>query len=303
MKKALVPLGMAAAIALVVLLARLDGLLAAPLTTPTAFLASMPHIDLPWLGRSVVLIQPSSTILVYLLGLVTVAFGLWFLRTKRGEASRGLWGIGLVLWGLGALAAGTSYQAFGYVLKGEGRPWVAYTSDFELVYLLLTCWSIDFLVAATARAVAEGKARAFLASFAWIHAVAYTGVLLVGAVVPVRFLISYEGFMAMNALSFLLMFGFSVERHRRRKDRPSLDFIGLWLGFLGVNLGYFAVLFSGIPARLYERSGVWFNENDTLHVLLLAWMVVGFLRLDRSLKDAPDALPSGTSEGSSRKTA
>jgi len=290
MKKTAILLAMAAAIALVVLLGRIDGLLEMPQVTPADYLASMPHVEFQLFGADVVLIQPSSTFLVYLLGLATVGFGLGFLGSKRNQTSRALWGVGLVLWGLGALAAGTSYQAFGYMLKGAGRTWVAYTSDFELAYLLLTCWSIDFLVAATAHSVAEGKARSLLLGYAKVHAVAYSAILLVGAVVPVRFLISYEGFMAMNGASFVIMFAFSVARRRRSQDRPSLEFLWLWLGFLVVNLGYFAVLFSGIPARLYAGSGIWFNANDTLHVLLLVWMVAGYLLLRRSLKDAETSM-------------
>ncbi len=54
----------------------------------------MPHIVFFVYGATVVLIQPSSTVLVDLLGIATVAFGVRFLRTKRGQASREFWGAG-----------------------------------------------------------------------------------------------------------------------------------------------------------------------------------------------------------------
>ena len=93
MRKTAILIPMGAAIELVPALGRIDGLLASPVQTPAAFLSSMPNIVFVVFGATVVLIQQSSTV---------------------------------------------------------------------LVYLLLTCWTIDFLVAATAHAVAEGKGRAFL---------------------------------------------------------------------------------------------------------------------------------------------
>ena len=280
---------MTAGVALVVLLGRIEGLLEIPTIAPDSYLASMPHIAFTAFGQEVVLIQPSSTFFVYLLGLLTVALGFRFVASRRGQQSRELWGIGLVLWGLGALAAGTSYQAFGYMLKGAGRDAMAFTSDFELIYLLLTCYAIDFMVAAVAHAAAEGKSRRFLKGYALVHASLYTTVVLVGAILPMRFLISYEGFMAMNLVNFLLMFGFSVSHSRRFHDRLNRDFAWLWVGFLGVNLGYFAWLFSGIPESLYARYGVWFNANDVLHLLLLVWMAAVFLRMGGELQDAETA--------------
>lgn len=291
MKKTIPYLLMASAIALVVLLGRTDALLAVPAQSPAAYLASMPHVSFQAFGREFVLIQPSSTAFVYLLGLLTVVLGLLFSAggRARGQRSRSFWGIGLALWGLGALAAGTSYQAFGYMLKGSGREYMLFTSDFELVYLLLTCYAIDFMVAAVAHAAAEGKGRRFLKGYAVTHAVVYSAVLLVGAVIPDRFLVSYEGFMAMNLVNFLLMFGSSIARQRRTGDRLNRDFAWLWVGFLGVNIGYFVWLFSGIPETLYAKYGLWFNANDVLHLLLLVWMVVVYLRLRENLVDTETA--------------
>ncbi len=92
--------------------------------------------------------------------------------------------------------------------------------------------------------------------------------------------------MAMHAANFLLMIAFSAASRRRRKDRTGGVFAGLWLGFLAVNLGYFAVLYSGIPEELYSRFGIRFSANDTMHVLLIAWMALAFLLLRHTPGDA-----------------
>jgi hypothetical protein len=54
-----------------------------PLTTLDQFLSGMPYVTFSIPGKDVILIQPSSTILVYLLGLIMIAIGVYFLVTKK----------------------------------------------------------------------------------------------------------------------------------------------------------------------------------------------------------------------------
>jgi len=60
-----------------------ESLLMLPLTTPDQFLSDMPYLTFSIPGKDVILIQPSSTILVYLLGLIMIAIGVYFLVTKK----------------------------------------------------------------------------------------------------------------------------------------------------------------------------------------------------------------------------
>lgn len=272
-------------IAAVVLLDHTGGLLMLPPTTPEAFLASEPHLPMTLFGRTFILIEPSSTFFIYFLGLIMVGLGIGFLATRRQSRARLYWGIGLVLWGLGALAAGSSYQAFGYELKCRGRELCQFTSSFELVYLLLTAYSINFLMAATAYTSLGEVGRRRLVWFAILDGAAYSLFLLVGAMLPIRFLVSYEGFMAFVGGNFVLMFVLNIRHYLTHRDRLNLRLIWLWVGFLAVNIGYFVALFSGFAAPLYARTGVWFNANDTLHVLLILWAGQIFFSLGRTLTD------------------
>lgn len=106
-----------------------------PLMIPDQFLSDMPYSTLSIFGKDVILIQPSSTIVVYLLGLIMIAIGFYFLVTKKNQQSRYYWAIGLILWGISAIVAGTSYQAYGYELKYRGLEHCLFASNFELAYM------------------------------------------------------------------------------------------------------------------------------------------------------------------------
>jgi hypothetical protein len=287
----LVFLGILVITVAVCVLSNTSSLLLAPLVQPDQYLAGMPHATLSLFGWHPVLIQPSSTILVYLLGLLMVALGIYFLAAQREQKSRKYWGIGLILWGISAIAAGTSYQAFGYELKCRGQEFCLFTDNFELVYMLLTAYSINFLVAATGYTSLGIVGRKRIIKFAVIDSAAYSLFMLVGAMLPVRFMVSYEGFMAFMGGNFVLMFILAIRHYAAKRDRLNLKLIWIWVGFLVVNLGYFAALFSGFPEALYVNKGIWFNANDTLHVLLILWAVLVVLLLRKDLTDgaAPTA--------------
>ncbi len=91
---------------------RLDDLAYEPTQTPESWLTIQPYARLTLVGREVVLVQPTTSAIVYGLGLLAVVVGARFLWRRRSERSRLWWGVALILWGVGALLAGTSYEAF-----------------------------------------------------------------------------------------------------------------------------------------------------------------------------------------------
>lgn len=255
------------------------------MTTPEQFLSGMPHIPINLMGREMVLIQPSSTFFVYFLGLLMILIGIYFLTTRKDHKSRMYWGFGLILWGLSAIVAGTSYQAFGYELKCNGRDHCLFTSNFELVYMLLTAYCINFLVAGTAFTSVGSRGRNWIIKFALVDSILYFIYLLVGATVPIKFLISYEGFMAFIGANFFFMFVLNIIQYKKFKDPLNRILIVIWIGFLVVNAGYFVFLLGGFGTLLYQTRGIWFNENDVLHILLICWTVLIFILLKDKLKD------------------
>jgi hypothetical protein len=251
---------------------RLDTIPYDPPQTPQTWLQIQPYAEIHFGTQTVIIVQPSTSAIVYLLGILTVSIGLYFLKIRAGQRSRLWWGIALILWGAGALVAGTSYEAFSYAIKCAGREFCLWTSWWEIAYLLLTVWSIDAMTVAMAWSSAYGKLRKTLTFYAFINAAVYLVLVLIGVFVPVKFLISFEFLLVLGFPSFLVFFALNVWRYRKFKLRPDLAFIGAWLWLAVTVAAYFIAYSAGLTQAMWAK-GIWFSENDVLHIFLILWMI------------------------------
>lgn len=243
-----------------------------PELTPDTWCRVQPCRKVHIASKEFMLSQPLSTCWVYGLGLLTIGVGLYFLYAQQNELSRFWWGMGLLLWGIGALLAGTSYQAFGYEIKCAGRAVGAWTSWWELIYLICQQVSMNMLLAAVAYSCTTGALQEVLLGYAWLSALVYGVLVFIGGIVPLKALITFEfmvwwsapgvlGCMVLNAGRFLL--------HGNRMDLALLSVWGLLVLIMAAYRIYDA---RGIAKTLWARR-LWFSENDVLHVLLILWML------------------------------
>lgn len=263
---------------------RLDLIDYSPRITPDEFLRSQPHCHVRLASLDFILIQPSSTVIVYSVALLTMGVGLFFLRLRDGQRTRLWWGIGLLLSGFGALLAGTSYQAFGYEIKCAGRPFCTWTSWWELAYLLLTAAGMNAMLIAVAYSCTTGALRRFVCAYAGVSALLYTGAVLAGALVPIRLLVSFEGLMVAAAPAVALALGLAVRAYRERRDPVGLALLRTWAGFMMVIVAYALALATGITDRLWTY-GIWFTENDVLHAGMILWVLHLAVALPGRLED------------------
>ena len=112
--------------------------------------------------------------------------------------------------------------------------------------MLLTAYCINFLVAASGYTSTGVKGRQRLMKFALFDSAAYSVYMFIGAVLPVKFLISYEGFMAFIGVNFIIMFILNILHYKKHKDKLNLKLISIWISFLIVNIGYFVFLLGDI---------------------------------------------------------
>jgi len=252
--------------------ARLDSIPMSPPHTPESWLASQPWVELTVASHRILVVQPSTTVIVFALSILSLVIGARLLQDQRGQRSRFWWGAGLVLWGVGGLLAGASYEAFSYAIKCEGRATCTWTSWWEVVYLILTAWSINAMLIGEAQSCAERRWLPAIGFGASVSALAYSALVLVGALVPIRFLVSFELLILVAAPSVAVCIGLRALRWRRSRTRADLALLGTWLWLVFTTGAYYAYLLLDIPGALWAR-GIWFTENDVLHVGLIVWMV------------------------------
>lgn len=240
-------------------------LLMTPIMTTTEYLNQWPVFTY----GNLIIQQPSSSIIILVLSIVTVSLGFHYLKLKDNHFSFWL-GVNFILWGIGAFLAGLSYQAFGYYLKCSGLTACLVTDWVELLYMTLTVLSINAILMAYAAIIQPYQSALALRRFAFISIFTYLVYQGIGMMIPDRFMLSYESlllFLSPNLVIFILL------SYRNRHEEGHAQLLKLWIAFIFVNLAYFVALLSGQGSFILAKTGFWFNENDTLHVLLIAWMI------------------------------
>ena len=265
---------------------RLDTIIYSPQQTGQEWLASQPFVELTIGSRDFILVQPSSTVFVYFLGILAIAVGMYFFRIQKNHLSRKWWGLALWFWGIGALLAGTSYQAFSYEIKCAGRQFCLWTSWWEILYMIVSVASVNAMMLAVAYTSAYGKTRRTMSSYALTNFGVYSLVILVGTIIPVKFLISFELMLVFLAPSILYLFILNLSKYRQYKQPVDLALVGAWL-WLGITIAaYYTYFLLGITEELWHQ-GIWFSENDVLHIGLIIWMLYIGFGLARKVTDSP----------------
>ena len=147
-----------------------------------------------------------------------------------------------------------------------------FTSWFELSYLFVTAISITVMAYAVAEKTLKERSKDLYLKIVTIGLVIYSLTLVIGTIVEIRFLITYEYFLIFFMPYFVSFLMMNIKGYKHHKNDLDKGLIIVWLLMLVVNVVYFAYFFSGIPEGLYENYGVWFSANDVLHIGLIGWM-------------------------------
>jgi hypothetical protein len=245
-----------------------------PELTPETWCEVQPCTTIRLASRAIILTQPSSTVLVYSLAILTIGVGLYFFWLGGDQASRLWWGVSLLLWGIGALLAGTSYQAFGYQIKCAGRETCAWTSWWEVTYLMFQQVSMDALLVAIAFSCTTGAVQTVLLGYALLSAVVYVILTFIGGIIPMKTLITFELMVWVSTPIFLIVFILNGWRYYVFSTPMDLALLGAWGWLLLTMTAYWLYDKLGITPKLWANGkGIWFSQNDVLHIGLILWMI------------------------------
>ena len=261
----------------------LDSLIWQPQTTPQQWCESMPCVEI--FSTGIILDQPFSTLLVFILG------GVWFWAAWRfrssgeGQQGRRWWSISLVLGGIGALVAGTSYQAFGYELKCSGREVCSWTSWWEVVYMVLQVACYNAMALAMAFSCSRGRWRRLFIGYALLNTVLHFSVVVIGVVTVNRLMLSFEMAQYFITPTLIIFIALNTSRYLAHRQSMDLSLLVSWVLLIATSLAYSIYMSAGYTQLLWEQ-GIWFSENDVLHLGVMFWLV--YLGLDLSPKVQDD---------------
>jgi hypothetical protein len=263
-----------------------DLILFDPLQTPETWCINQPcfnMVDFIIMGDFIIN-QPTSTILVYLLALFTIGIGIYFIKTQNNQQTRFWWGISLILTGIGAGLAGTSYQAFGYEIKCRGLEYCIWTSWWEVAYMICTMAGAGAAFIGVAYAILSNQQRKFWSMYTLISTSVYVITLLIGTITSTAFLISFELMIVFCLVGGFIIFIQTLRQYRIKKESEILQVLSVWIVLVVVIMIYYVALMSGFASLLWEQ-GIWFNENDVLHILMIGGIFYIYKVLGKNLID------------------
>jgi hypothetical protein len=267
---------------------RLDELIYEPGTTPEQWCQQRPCIEV----GTVTLNEPLGTVLVFLLAGLWIAAGIHFLATRRDQRSRAWLGVALVLGGIGAALAGVSYQAFSYTLKCAGRELCVLTNGWEVAYSLTQAVSVSAMLIAVAHACTQGRMRRGLIVYACANAAVYLAITVAGVLMPSAVLLSFGVLMLFALPGILIVILVAARRYRATRDPMDRSLVIAAVGLIAVQVAYFAYWAAGLTAVLWDDGrGLYFSENDVLHIGMILWLWYVVAVVGRHLRDASTGDP------------
>jgi hypothetical protein len=252
--------------------------------TPEEWLASHFHVRIQAGQFDFVFAEPSSTILVYGLGVILLWTAWRFYAHKKDSVTGKLWALGLLVWAMSTFSAGTSYQAFSYEIKCAGKALCSWTSWWEIWYMALFVLSMGIIAAAVSFSSLSRDARKPFLLYLLVITLIYEVLLFTGAFLPNQFMASFEFMLLFVIPTFLVLFAINLRNYLRHKEMLELRLLLAWVLMAVVTAAYFGFLLSGIAKQLWE-VGIWFNANDVLHIGLVGWVLYLVFRCEQLIVD------------------
>ena len=134
--------------------------------------------------------------------------------------------------------------------------------------------SMDALLVAIACSCTQGMLQAVLLGYALLSAVVYVILAFIGGLIPAKSLITFELMVWVSTPLFLIMFVLSAWRYHELGITMDLAFVGAWVLLFFTMTAYWVYDKLDITPKLWAKGkGIWFSQNDVLHIGLILWMI------------------------------
>ena len=131
---------------------------------------------------------------------------------------------------------------------------------------------MNAMLVAIAYSCTTGTLQIVLLWYALVSSLVYVILICIGAIVPVKSLITFEFMVWVSAPVFFFFCFFNGWRYCMFRDAMDLVLLGSWIILLGTMMVYWIYSKQRITKKLWAK-GIWFSENDVLHVFLILWMI------------------------------
>jgi len=137
----------------------------------------------------------------------------------------------------------------------------------------------------------------FWSTYAVLTTIIYNINVLAGTILAHRFLVSFEMMLLFCFFGGCSIFIITARQYYRNRDTLTKHYLGIWIDLVVVIMVYYLYYMGGFAVELWSH-GIWFSENDVLHVLMMAWVLGIYFVLRNDLKD----LQTSTSDKDSNIT-
>ena len=152
--------------------------------------------------------------------------------------------------------------------------------------------SINAMLVAVAYSCTTGTFKIVLLWYALVSSLVYVILICTGGVVPVKSLITFEFMVMVSAPVFFFFIFLNAWRYYVLRDSMDFVLLGTWGILLGTMMAYWIYSKKGITKKLWAK-GIWFSENDVLHVFLIFWMIYIVTAVANQIKDYTVPIPPG----------
>ena len=144
--------------------------------------------------------------------------------------------------------------------------------------------SMNAMLVAIAYSCATGTFQIVLLCYALVSSLVYVILICIGGIVPVKSLITFEFMVWVSAPVFFFFCFFNGWRYIMFRDSMDLVLLGSWTILIGTMMAYWIYRKQGLTKKLWAK-GIWFSDNDVLHVLLIFWMIYIVTVVANQVKD------------------